>query len=101
MIVIKYILLFLVSTSVLAETYILFEVNVGIETHPPWQQKHTWQGEAPIEWSATLHHKLDDNWYMTGGYSHTSNLLSGKPFNDDPETVLERLFVGVAYRFDL
>jgi len=93
--------LLLFSTSVIAETYLMLEANIGLEISGPWNNYDTWQGEIPTEFKATIYHHLDGNLYTTGGYSHTSNLLTGPPFNDNPETVLDRVFVGIGYRFDL
>ncbi len=81
-----------------AESYITIEVNVGIQVTG---DDSNWMGDVPIEYRAAYVKQFKNNTYITGGYSHLSNVLTGAPFNDKLENSLDRVFIGVGFKFDL
>lgn len=66
------------------------DVSTGPAINPITGGSSNWEGSGPIvelavrqEWKA---------WFCQ--YAHTSNLLSGPPFNNDRETTLDRVTCG-------
>ncbi len=79
-------------------SYVTIEANVAIELAP---NNNKWEGEVPFEFRVTYVKPISNKMYFTSGYSHLSNVLSGAPFNDDPENYLDRVFIGIGVKFNL
>jgi hypothetical protein len=68
-----------------------FEVAAGSSLNLPWNGNNLeWQGKGPLVEFGIRHEK--DNWYCE--LKHTSNLGSGWPFNNEPESWLDRVVCG-------
>ena len=89
------------SKAEASESYVMFEANVGVELAPSWRKEDLWIGDVPIEFRASYYHHIDESWFLTGAYSHLSNVKQGPPFNVERETSLDRVYIGFGYKFDL
>lgn len=93
--------LLLFSMTTYAEEYMQFTVDVGKDFQPPWHKGDGWEGELPIEFTIAYYYVSKQNWIFTAGYSHQSNVLTGLPFNNEPEDVLDKVYIGFGKRFNL
>jgi hypothetical protein len=66
------------------------EVSQGVKVNDaPWGASN-WQGKYPSEISAGIRWKGGRcTPYAEAAFVHTSNILDGAPFNDNPETWLD------------
>ena len=94
-------LLLLDTKCVQAESFVTIEANISYELSPSWQTHDSWEGEIPFEFRVSYVNMINKSAYYTGGFSHISNVLSGPPFNTDKEDVLDRIFIGVGWKFNL
>ena len=92
------ILLLVTPLTLKAESYMTIEANIGMELAT--NDDH-WDGEVPFEFRVSYVKSINKMTYFTSGYSHMSNVLTGPPFNNDRESVLDRIFVGVGVKFNL
>ncbi len=92
------ILLLLLPITANAESYVTIEANVAIEMAV---NDDNWQGEVPFEFRVSYVKMINKTAYFTTGYSHLSNVLTGPPFNDNFESVLDRVFIGIGVKFNL
>ena len=92
------ILLLVTPLTLKAESYMTIDANIGMELAT--NDDH-WDGEVPFEFRVSYVKSINKMTYFTSGYSHMSNVLTGPPFNNDRESVLDRIFVGVGVKFNL
>ena len=96
-------ILMLLSTPVLAEdAYFYGGLGLGhndvfFDSDRDWND----QGELGTSFRAGYRHRLTGNWYADWNYTHNSQLMAGKPFNDgQSETSSDHLYLYVEYRFN-
>jgi len=96
----KYLITLLLITplTLKAESYVTIEANIGAEL---MVSETPWEGDVPFEFRVSYFKLLNKATYFTGGYSHMSNVLTGPPFNNNNESVLDRVFVGIGVKFNL
>jgi len=92
------IILLIMPLTLKAESYVTIEANIGMELAV--NEDH-WSGDVPFEFRVSYIKSLNKTAYLTGGYSHMSNVLTGPPFNNSDESVLDRVFVGIGVKFNL
>jgi len=92
------ILLLAAPLTLKAESYVTIEANIGMELAV--NEDH-WNGGVPFEFRVSYIKSLNKTAYITGGYSHMSNVLTGPPFNNNNESVLDRVFIGIGVKFNL
>jgi len=92
------ILLLAAPLTLKAESYVTIEANIGAEL---MVSETPWEGDVPFEFRVSYIKSLNKTAYITGGYSHMSNVLTGPPFNNDPESFLDRVFIGIGVKFNL
>lgn len=92
------ILLLIAPLTLKAESYVTIEANIATELAV--NEDH-WEGDTPFEFRVSYVKPINKNTYFTGGYSHLSNVFSGPPFNNDYESVLDRIFIGFGIKFNL
>jgi len=97
---VKYLIILLLATplTLKAESYVTIEANIGMELAV--NEDH-WNGDVPFEFRVSYFKSLNKAAYFTSGYSHMSNVLTGPPFNNNQESVLDRVFVGIGVKFNL
>ena len=84
-----------------SEEYINVQFTLGVQLDMPWYIEGHWEGDVPAEISVAYYNVNDKGVYFTAGYSHQSNLLSGPPFDDRFENVLDQVYIGVGKKFTL
>ena len=77
------------------EQYIAVQLDIGKQLY--FAGGIPWKGDVPAEITVAYYNVNDNGAYFTAGYSHQSNLLSGPPFNQDAESVLDKVYI-VIYR---
>ena len=89
----KLVLLILLFTAWGCQGVTTIELSAGHEFEGPWVQDgvDAWVGSGPILEGA-IRHTYDSGLFIE--YSHTSNLKSGPPFNDDVENSIDRVSFG-------